>query len=80
MFDQKLVSNFWGWPFKGWAKKSIFANTEFHVGSLGHLKGENKVKEGGLEVPAALSKIVLYYFPVNSDLRRLSCLAIMVLS
>lgn len=48
MFDQKLVSNFWGWLFKGWAKKSIFANTEFHVGSLGHLKGENKVKEGGL--------------------------------
>lgn len=55
-------------------RKGIFANTEFHVGSLGHLKGENKIKEGGLKVSAALSlsKTLLYYVPVNSDSRRLS--------
>lgn len=48
MFNQKLGFNFGGWLFKGKAKKCIFANTEFHVGSFGHLKEENKIKEGGL--------------------------------
>lgn len=48
MFNQKLIFNFFWWLFKGRARKCIFASTEFHVRSLGHLKGENKIKEGVL--------------------------------